>query len=112
MHGMTVQLTVEGNTCSDVFARCDDIDCRSHCKSLHGASSFGFICDDFNLCTCFFNQDSPSPNICHAGVGTCFQGECDLSCCNARCASTFKEASGTCVPNPGTKDRCVCSYRS
>ncbi|KEH37613.1 Defensin fusion [Medicago truncatula] len=49
-----LELTVEGNTCSDIFARCDDIDCRSHCKSLHGAKSFGFICDDFNLCTCFF----------------------------------------------------------
>jgi hypothetical protein len=109
-----VQLTVKGLVCSDIFQRCDDIDCPTHCKSLYGNKAYGHLCDDFNLCTCFFEQDSSSISRCLVGLGTCYPGECDQACCDAKCASKFKQAFGNCTPtgNPYTKDRCVCSYRS
>lgn len=102
---------VEADKCSEVFQRCDDMDCPAHCNSTYGNRSLGHECDLFNLCTCFFDQDSSSTNICHIGNGTCYTGECDTACCNSRCAS-LKQAFGTCIPNQFTKYRCVCSYRS
>ncbi|XP_058761313.1 defensin-like protein 183 [Vicia villosa] len=103
--------TVEAGRCSEVFNRCDDMDCPGHCKSTYGSRSLGHKCDQFYLCTCFFNQASSSSNICHIGNGTCYTGECDNGCCNSRCAS-LNHGSGTCIPNQFTKDRCLCSYRS
>ncbi|XP_039688341.1 defensin-like protein 181 isoform X2 [Medicago truncatula] len=109
----TVQYsTVEAGTCTSIFNRCDDIDCSSHCQSAHGTLGVSWRCDLFNLCTCTFNQDPSSNNLCRIGMGTCYQDECDQSCCNAKCAGTYKEGFGSCIPNQFTKDRCVCSYRS
>ncbi|CAL5184684.1 unnamed protein product [Lathyrus oleraceus] len=103
---------VEAGICSEVFQRCDDMDCPSHCKSTYGSRSLGHTCDLFYLCTCSFNQDPSSPNLCHIGDGTCFTGECDAACRNAKCAGSLKQGSGICIPNQHTKDRCVCTYRS
>ncbi|KAI5445691.1 defensin-like protein 183 isoform X2 [Lathyrus oleraceus] len=105
-------IAVEAGKCSEVFQRCDDMDCPSHCKSTYGNRSLGHTCDLFYLCTCFFDQDSSSTNMCQIGNGTCYAGECDAACCNAKCASSLNHGSGTCIPNQHTKDRCVCSYKS
>ncbi|XP_058727722.1 defensin-like protein 183 [Vicia villosa] len=103
---------VEAGKCSEVFKRCDDMDCPSHCKSTYGNRSLGHICDLFYICTCFFEQDSSSSSMCVIGNGTCYAGECDAACCDAKCAKSYNRGFGTCLPNYFTKDRCVCSYRS
>lgn len=109
MHGIIVQLTVEGGQCSEIVNRCQGIRCADICNVLHGKSGLGSFCDEFDACTCLFNQDPSSTNVCIIGAGAC--GNCDLACCNARCGHQFNGV-GACVPNPGTVDRCVCAYKS
>lgn len=108
---IVVVLMVEGNVCSKIYQRCDDINCDEHCKSVYGKSNIGYICDTYNSCTCFFEQDASSKDTCYVGMGFCF-GSCDLACCQAKCAQTLKNGFGDCFPNFGTKDRCICAYNS
>jgi hypothetical protein len=113
VHWIIVQFTVKGElVCSEIYQSCDIADCHSYCQYFYSKSLYGQICDDFNLCTCFFHQDSSSPNICNVGLGECIPGKCGQSCCNAKCASKFKQGVGFCLPSPRTRGRCVCSYRS
>jgi hypothetical protein len=108
-----VQFTVKGQlVCSKIVQSCDISDCHSYCQYFYGKDLYYNICDDFNLCTCFFHQDSSSTNICTVGLGECIPGKCDQSCCNAKCASKFNLGAGFCLPSPRTRGRCVCSYRS
>lgn len=111
MHGMIVQLTVEGGQCSDIVDTCGKDRCSDLCTVLYGNRGKGSFCDEFRQCTCLFDQAPSSKDVCIIGAGSCSKGKCDLSCCDARCAKEFKGV-GTCIKNDGTDDRCVCTYNT
>lgn len=108
---MIVQLTQVEGTCAQIVGKCSEMNCPSHCRSLQpGASSH---CGFFNLCTCFYMIGHPPGSrqpYCNLGLGKCDK-DCDSSCCNTKCASTYKHYSptGSCVQEYGM-NLCICSY--
>jgi len=107
VHVMIVQLTVEGGQCSEIYDSCTAGNCNDYCRVLYGLNGLGSFCDDSNMCTCLYKNEA-STYSCNMGLGTCTKGNCDSSCCSARCASKFKHANGDCTH--GNPDRCVCHY--
>ncbi|CAJ2644656.1 unnamed protein product [Trifolium pratense] len=114
-----LQVTVEAGMCSIIYDKCSVVkDCHSFCNSRVQIEKFdsllGWFCDQFNLCTCFFNY-VPSKHLsdptrrCTIGGGPCDIANHE---CNSMCTK-FKDAHGSCFDNIflGVK-MCVCNYSS
>lgn len=105
----TGPIEVEGNACSQPLGTCSSIgQCDARCKAQH---SGGQGSCDLNLCTCYYNCGSPSPNPpkkCNAGLGLC-SARCNEACCNSNCAAKYNQGVGIC-DTVGTSNLCTCEY--
>lgn len=110
-----VQPNVEAGACSQIIDKCDLINCSSVCKTQdYDGGLVRWKCDEFKLCTCFFNYvPSKHPNQptrrCEIGLGPCSTATPE---CNSKCAIKFKGV-GTCLDSTILKAKmCICDYNS
>lgn len=108
----TVQLIGVEATCSIFLGSCDGIECDVNCKANYtdGKGSCYFN----NLCTCFYDRAPPKDTTehfrqCTIGYQQSCDADCDESCCNSKCAKTFRDGLGNCVDYSGNK-LCICHY--
>ncbi|OWM86961.1 hypothetical protein CDL15_Pgr015997 [Punica granatum] len=115
LKGGTKIRDVEGAApCSESLGLCGK-DCEARCSARHpGQSGVQGSCDYSitpSLCTCYYDcQQPPEPpqKQCTGGAGLC-SVKCQNDCCNANCASKYKQGTGFCNMLPRTW-LCQCQY--